>query len=48
MKELGRALGYLKAYWLTTLGAYLSLLLITLANLITPRLLQGSSCKWPA
>ena len=40
MKELGRAIGYLKAYWPTALGAYISLLLVTGANLVTPRLLQ--------
>jgi ATP-binding cassette subfamily B protein len=33
-------LGHLKKYWLVTLGAYLSLLVVTAGNLVTPRLLQ--------
>jgi ATP-binding cassette subfamily B protein len=40
VKELGRALGYLKEYWLVTLGAFVSLLIVTGVNLIIPRLLQ--------
>jgi len=33
-------LGHLKKYWLVTLGAYLSLLVVTAGNLATPRLIQ--------
>ncbi|MDH7486602.1 MAG: ABC transporter ATP-binding protein [Anaerolineae bacterium] len=40
MKPLGKVLRYLRKHWLTTLGAYLSLLLATGANLLSPRLLQ--------
>ena len=32
MKSLQRTLAYLKPYWLITLGAFLSLLLVTAAN----------------
>ncbi|MCS7220393.1 MAG: ABC transporter ATP-binding protein [Anaerolineae bacterium] len=39
-RDLGRALSYLRRYWLTTLGAWLSLLLMTAGNLAAPRLLQ--------
>ncbi len=39
-RDLGRALGYLRRYWLVTLGAWLSLLLMTAGNLAAPRLLQ--------
>ncbi len=39
MGDLWRALGYLRQYWRTTLGAFLSLLLITLTNLISPQVL---------
>ena len=39
-RDLGRALGYLRRYWLTALGAWLSLLLMTAGNLAAPRLLQ--------
>ncbi|TEU20338.1 MAG: ABC transporter ATP-binding protein [Anaerolineales bacterium] len=40
MKPLSRALGHLKKYWLVALGAYLSLLVVTAGNLVTPRLIQ--------
>ncbi len=39
-RDLGRALSYLRRYWLTTLGAWFSLLLMTAGNLAAPRLLQ--------
>ena len=41
MKPLARALSYLKRYWLTTLGAYVSLILATALMLSIPILLQG-------
>jgi ATP-binding cassette subfamily B multidrug efflux pump len=40
MRPLSRVLGHLKKYWLVALGAYLSLLVVTAGNLVTPRLLQ--------
>ncbi len=40
MRPLLRALGCLRKYWLVTLGAYVSLLIATAANLVTPRLIQ--------
>jgi len=40
MRPLSRVLGHLKKYWLVTCGAYLSLLVVTAGNLVTPRLLQ--------
>ncbi len=40
MKSLSRALSYLRHYWKTALGALLSLLLVNLANLLTPQLLR--------
>ena len=40
MKPLGKALRYLKRHWLTTLGAYLSLLLATGTSLVSPKLVQ--------
>ncbi len=40
MKSLARALGYLKRYWLTALGAYFSLILSTAMMLAIPLLLQ--------
>ena len=40
MKPLGKVLRYLRKHWLTTLGAYASLLLATGASLVSPRLLQ--------
>ncbi len=40
MKYLGRALGYLRQYWLLTIGAFLSLLISTAARLVIPRLTQ--------
>ncbi len=39
-RDLWRVLGYLRRYWLITLGAWLSLLLMTAGNLVGPRLLQ--------
>ncbi|MCW5852949.1 MAG: ABC transporter ATP-binding protein [Anaerolineae bacterium] len=40
MQPLRRALGYLRPYWHITLGAYISLILVTASNLVTPRLIQ--------
>jgi ATP-binding cassette, subfamily B, multidrug efflux pump len=40
LKYLGRALGYLRQYWLLTIGAFLSLLISTAARLVIPRLTQ--------
>jgi ATP-binding cassette subfamily B multidrug efflux pump len=40
MKNVSRALVYLRHYWPTALGTILSLLLVTTANLITPQLLK--------
>jgi ATP-binding cassette subfamily B protein len=40
MQPLRRALVYLRPYWRTTLGALLSLLLVTGANLISPQVLR--------
>ncbi|NOZ29750.1 MAG: ABC transporter ATP-binding protein [Chloroflexi bacterium] len=39
-RDIWRSLGYLRPYWLTALGAWLSLLLATVGNLAMPRLLQ--------
>ena len=40
MGDLWRALGYLRQYWPVTLGAFTSLLVVTLTSLITPQILQ--------
>src|SRR6266508_754450 len=40
MKVLRRAFTYLRPYWLITLGAFLSLLLVTAANLAAPQVLR--------
>ena len=40
MGDLWRALGYLRKYWPVTLGAFASLLVVTLTSLITPQILQ--------
>jgi ATP-binding cassette subfamily B multidrug efflux pump len=40
MRPLMRVLGHLRKYWLVTLGAYVSLLIVTAGNLVTPRLIQ--------
>jgi ATP-binding cassette subfamily B protein len=40
MSDLWRALGYLRKYWLVTLGAFASLLVVTITSLITPLILQ--------
>ncbi|MBK9941637.1 MAG: ABC transporter ATP-binding protein [Kouleothrix sp.] len=40
MKSLQRALMFLRPYWLITLGAFLSLLLVTAANLAGPQILR--------
>lgn len=50
MGDLGRALGYLRKYWTTTLGAFLCLLIVTATNLVSPQILrvvidQGISAK---
>ena len=41
MKHVNRALKYLRNYWLVTLGALGSLLLVNAANLIAPQLLRS-------
>lgn len=41
MRILLRLLSYLRTYWLSTTGAYLSLLLGTLLSLIVPQLIKG-------
>ncbi|HEY6285482.1 MAG TPA: ABC transporter ATP-binding protein [Ktedonobacteraceae bacterium] len=41
MGDLWRALGYLRKYRLVTLGAFASLLVVTLTSLITPQILQA-------
>jgi ATP-binding cassette subfamily B protein len=38
MKPLGRALGYLKPYWLLSIGIFVALLLSSLLNLVIPAL----------
>jgi len=40
MGDLRRALGYLKKYWRTTLGAFLSVLIVTATNLVSPQVLR--------
>ncbi len=40
MRDLWRALGYLKPYWLTALGGFLSLLLVTGCSLVSPQILR--------
>ena len=40
MHPLRRALVYLRPYWLTTLGAFISLVLVTAANLYSPQVLR--------
>ncbi|MCU0494651.1 MAG: ABC transporter ATP-binding protein/permease [Chloroflexaceae bacterium] len=40
MNALQRALGYLRRYWLLTLGAALSLVLVSAANLVGPQILR--------
>ena len=40
MKQLGRVILFLKPYWATALGAFLSLILVTVATLISPQLLR--------
>lgn len=40
MGELWRALGYLRTYWRTTLGAFISLLIVTVTSLFSPQLLR--------
>jgi ATP-binding cassette subfamily B protein len=40
MKNAWRALGYMRAYWPTALGAFVSLLLVNIANLLTPQILR--------
>lgn len=40
MGDLWRALGYLRQYWPVTLGAFASLLVVTLISLLTPQILQ--------
>ncbi len=50
MSDLWRALGYLRKYWATAFGAFLSLLIVTATNFISPQVLrividQGISAK---
>ncbi len=50
MSDLWRVLGYLRKYWVTALGAFLSLLVVTATNLVSPQILrividQGISAK---
>lgn len=40
MKDLGRALRYLQPYWRWAVGALISLLLVTAANLVSPQILR--------
>lgn len=40
MKNIARALPYLRRYWTTALGALFSLLLVNAGNLITPQILR--------
>ncbi len=40
MGDLWRALGYLLTYWRFTLGAFVSLLLVTFTNLVNPQILR--------
>lgn len=40
MKSLQRALGFLRAYWGITLGALFSLVIVTIANLVSPQILR--------
>jgi len=40
MRALRRSLGYLRPYWLATLGALLSLCLVSAANLLIPQLIH--------
>ena len=40
MRSLGRALGYLKPYWLLSVGIFVTLLLSSLLNLVIPALTQ--------
>jgi ATP-binding cassette, subfamily B, multidrug efflux pump len=40
MSPLRRALSYLRPYWAITLGAFLSLVLVTAANLVAPQVLR--------
>ncbi|MGI8587303.1 MAG: ABC transporter ATP-binding protein [Chloroflexia bacterium] len=40
MKSLGRALTYMRPYWIQALAAFLSLVLVTAANLVTPQLIR--------
>jgi ATP-binding cassette, subfamily B, multidrug efflux pump len=40
MKSLRRALTYLRPYWPITLGAFVSLVLVTAANLVAPQVLR--------
>ena len=40
MKDLWRALGYLRPYWRTALGAFIALIVVTVTNLISPQILR--------
>jgi ATP-binding cassette, subfamily B, multidrug efflux pump len=40
MSSLRRSMSYLRPYWVTTLGAFLSLVLVTAANLAAPQALR--------
>ena len=41
MHSLSRALAYLRPYWLIALGAVLSLLIVSAANLVFPQIVRG-------
>ena len=40
MQALKRSLGFLKPYWLITLGAFFSLVVTTAANLVSPQIIR--------
>ncbi len=40
MKDLWRALGYLRPYWRPAAGAFVSLLFVTVTNLVNPQILR--------
>ncbi len=40
MKDLWRALGYLRLYWRPAAGAFVSLILVTVINLVSPQILR--------
>ena len=40
MSALRRSLGFLKSYWLITMGAFVSLIVTTAANLVSPQIIR--------